>query len=133
MWRTRVAAWLLSAFAGIALLLTAIGIFGVMAQMVTERIPEIGVRIALGARSDDVVRLVLSRAMLFSLIGIALGVARALGATRVLTALLYGVYPNDPSTLVVASVVMAIVSLIACGLPARRAARVDPLVALKYE
>jgi putative ABC transport system permease protein len=133
MWRTRVAAWLLSTFAGLALLLTAIGLFGVMAQTVTERTPEIGVRIALGARSSDVVRLVLGRAMFSSLIGIAIGITLSLGATRVLTALLYEVYPYDPSTLLFVSMILGIVALIASCLPVLRALRVDPLMALRYE
>jgi putative ABC transport system permease protein len=133
MWRTRVAAWLLSAFAGLALMLTAVGMFGVMAQTVVQRTPEIGVRMALGARGRDVMRLVLGRAMLFSLIGIAVGIAVSLGATRVLTALLYEVHPNDPSTLFAVSLVLAAVALVASCLPALRALRVDPLVALRYE
>ena len=99
MWRTRVAAWLFSAFAGLALLLTAVGIFGVMSQTVSQRIPEIGVRMALGAEGTDVLGLVLGRASVLTGIGIATGIAAALGVTRVMTALLYETEPGDPATL----------------------------------
>ena len=133
MWRTRVAAWLFSTFAGLALLLTSIGIFGVMAQTVSQRTPEIGVRMALGAQRRDVLRLVLGRAGMLAGIGIALGVAVALGLTRVMSTLLYQVEPTDPQTLGAGAVILAAVALVACYLPARRAARVSPVVALRYE
>ena len=99
MWRTRVAAWLFSAFAGLALLLTAVGIFGVMSQTVSQRMPEIGVRMALGAQGSDVLGLVLGRAGVLTGIGIGAGIAVALGLTRVMTALLYETEPGDPATL----------------------------------
>jgi putative ABC transport system permease protein len=133
MWRTRVASWLLSAFAGLALLLTSIGIFGVMAQVVTQRTPEIGVRMALGAETHDVLRVVLTRAAVLAAVGIVVGVALALGLTRVMTALLYQVEPNDPQTLAAGAALLAAVALAACYLPARRATKVDPIVALRYE
>jgi putative ABC transport system permease protein len=133
MWRTRVAAWLFSAFAGLALLLTAVGIFGVMSQTVSHRTPEIGVRMALGAQGSDVLGLVLGRAGVLTAIGIGAGIAIALGLTQVMTALLYETEPGDPSTLALVALLLAVVALAACYLPARRASRVNPIVALRYE
>jgi putative ABC transport system permease protein len=133
MWRTRVGAWLLSAFAGLALLLTAIGIFGVMSQTVSQRTTEIGVRMALGAQSRDVLSLMLGRAALVTAAGIVLGLASALALTRLIGALLYGVEATDPLTFVSVAVVLGLVALAACYLPARRATRVDAVVALRSE
>ena len=133
MWRTRVAAWLLSAFAGLALLLTAIGIFGVMAQTVAQRTAEIGIRMALGAGQGDVLRLVLGRAAFITTIGLGVGVVAALGLTRVLTTLLYQVAPTDPATLLAVAVILGAVSLLACYIPARRAMKVDAVTALRTE
>jgi predicted permease len=133
MWRTRVAAWLLSAFAGLALLLTAVGIFGVMTQLVGQRTAEIGIRMALGARRGDVLRLVLGRATLVTVIGLTVGLIAALGLTRVLTTLLYQITPTDPSTLVAVAVVLGTVSLLAGYIPARRALKVDAVTALRSE
>jgi putative ABC transport system permease protein len=133
MWRTRVGAWLLSAFAGVALLLTAIGIFGVMAQTVTQRTPEIGIRMALGAETHDVLRLVIGRAAMLTAVGVAIGILFALGLTQVLTALLYQVEPGDPSTLGAVAFLLTLVALLACFIPARRATRVDPVTALRAE
>jgi predicted permease len=133
MWRTRVAAWLFSAFAGLALLLTAVGVFGVMAQTVAHRTAEIGIRMALGAGRRDVLRLVLGRAAVVTGIGLVVGVVASLGLTRVLTTLLYQVTPTDPSTLVAVALVLGSVSLLACYVPARRAMRVDAVKALRSE
>lgn len=133
MWRTRVGAWLLSAFAGVALLLTAIGIFGVMAQIVAQRTAEIGIRMALGAQARDVLRWMLRRAAFVTGIGVALGVGCALAAARVLDALLYGVATYDPLTFATVAVLLGLVALAACYWPARRATRVDVLVALRND
>jgi putative ABC transport system permease protein len=133
MWRTRVSAWLLSAFAALALLLTAIGVFGVMAQTVTQRTPEIGIRMALGAQRRDVLKLVLGRAAIVTGCGVALGVGSALGLTRLIAALLYGVDAADPGTFAAVSLVLATVALTACYIPARRATRIDAVVALRSE
>jgi putative ABC transport system permease protein len=133
MWRTRVAAWLFSAFAVLALVLTAIGIFGVMSQTVLQRTSEIGVRMALGAQSRDVFGLMLGRAAIITGMGIVLGVLSAVALTRLMTGLLYQVKPEDPSTLATVAGLLGFIALLACYIPARRAARVDPLVALRYE
>jgi predicted permease len=133
MWRTRVGAWLLTTFAAIALLLTAIGIFGVMAQIVAQRTPEIGIRMALGAQRRDVLSLVLGRAALVTGAGLIIGVGAALALTRLLETLLYDVRPHDPLTFTAVAVVIALVALTACYIPARRATRVDAVVALRAE
>ncbi len=133
MWRTRAAAWLLGAFACLALVLTAIGIFGVVAQSVSQRTAEIGVRMALGAESSDVVRLMLRRAALVTASGVAAGLVAALGLTRLLESMLYGVRAHDPLTFGAVAILLACVALLACYLPARRAARVDAAVALRSE
>jgi putative ABC transport system permease protein len=133
MWRTRVAAWLLSAFAGLALLLTAIGVFGVMAQVVAQRTSEFGIRMALGARPRDVLSLVLGRAAVMTSIGLAIGLLGSYAATRVIGALLYQVTPTDPATFGIVALVIAGISLTACYVPARRATRVDAVVALRSE
>jgi putative ABC transport system permease protein len=133
MWRTRVSAWLLSAFAALAILLTAIGIFGVMAQTVIQRTAEIGIRMALGAQRRDVLALVLGRALLVTGVGLALGIGCALGLTRLIAILLYGVEPNDPLTFVIVASTLAFVALAACYIPARRATRIDAVTALRSE
>ena len=122
---------LLSAFAGVAMLLAMLGIYGVTSYYVTQRTHEIGVRMALGAQIADVLKLVLQRAMLLAVLGIAIGVAGAVAVTRYLTTLLFGVKPIDTATFIGVAVVLAIVVLVACVVPARRAARIDPLEALK--
>ena len=133
MWRTRLAAWLLSAFASLAVLLTAIGIFGVLAQMVAQETPDIGVRMALGAQTREVLRLVLTRVAILTMTGVTLGLVFGLAVTRVAGALLYEVEPNDPPTFGAVSLLLVIVALAASFIPARRATRVDPIIALRYE
>jgi putative ABC transport system permease protein len=133
MWRTRVSAWLLSAFAGLALLLTTIGVFGVMSQSVAQRTSEIGVRMALGAQTRDVLELVLGRAMVVTGAGLVIGLAAALALTRLLTAFLYEVRPSDPATFITVAVLLGGVAMAACYLPARRATRIDAVSALRTE
>jgi putative ABC transport system permease protein len=125
--------WLLGSFAGSALILAAIGIYGLLAYSVAQRRREIGIRVAVGARRGDVLRLVVTDGMRLAAIGIALGVGGALALTRLLTGLLYGIGPNDPGTLGAVATLLSLVALLACYLPARRATRVDPLIALRSE
>ena len=132
-WRTRVSAWLLGVFAILALVLAAIGIYGVLSQGVEQRSREIGVRMAVGASRADILRLILGRALIFAVAGIALGIALALPAMRALTALLYQVDPGDPIVLATLAVMLLAVAFLASYLPARRATRVDPLTALRAE
>jgi len=127
----RIPMLLLSAFAGVAMLLAMLGIYGVTSYYVTQRTHEIGVRMALGAQVEDVIKLVLSRAMVLAVIGIGIGVAGAIAVTRYLTSLLFGVKPIDVATFIGVAVVLALVVLVACLVPARRAARIDPLEALR--
>ncbi len=131
--KARFSAILLAIFAALALALAAVGIYGVMSYLVMQRTREIGIRIALGARSADVLALVVRRAALLALAGIALGLAGALLSTRVLATLLYEVKPADPATYVTIAVVLAAVALAATWLPARRASAVDPSSALRAE
>lgn len=124
---------LMSIFAALALILAAIGTYGVMAYSIAQRTHEIGIRMALGARPRDVLRMVVGQGMTLAAIGLAIGIAGALAATRLLASQLYGVTASDPAILVIVAALLAIVALFACWIPARRAARVDPLVALRYE
>ena len=124
---------LLSAFAVLALLLSAVGIAGVVAYSVVQRTHELGIRMALGARPGDVLKLVLGGSMSWTLGGVAVGILGALGLTRLLGSLLYGVRPGDPVILGGAALLLMLVALAACYIPARRAMKVDPMVALRYE
>jgi predicted permease len=124
---------LLGAFAGIALVLSCVGIYGVISYLAEERTREIGVRMALGARRSDVLRLVLGQGAAMALLGIGIGIFLALALTRLLGSQLYGVTPHDPLTFFSVGLVLMIVALVACYIPARRAAHVDPAIALRFE
>jgi predicted permease len=124
---------LMSIFGGLALVLAGVGIYGVISFAVSQRTREIGVRMALGARPADVLRMVLREGLKFVAVGVVLGVAAALMLTRLLEGMVYGVSVRDPLTFVLVNLLMVAVSLAACYVPARRATRVDPLVALRYE
>src|SRR5579859_6533881 len=118
---------LLALFAGIALVLAVVGLYGVLAYLVAQRTREIGIRIALGAQRRDGLLLVIGQGMKLTLVGIFIDALSALALTRFMRSLLYGVTPNDPPTFVVASFLLVATALFACWLPARRAARVDPV------
>jgi putative ABC transport system permease protein len=129
----RISMFLLVGFAALALLLAAIGIYGVLAQSVVQRTHEIGIRMALGAQIRDVLKLILGYGMKLAVLGILAGIIGALGVTRLIASLLFGVAATDPSTFVVIAALLAVVAFLACYLPARRAAKADPVAALRAE
>jgi ABC-type antimicrobial peptide transport system permease subunit len=133
MLQPRTQAGLMGAFAAIALLLSGLGIYGVVSYSVAQATRDIGIRMALGADAADVIRLVLGKSMLLTGTGLALGLAAALAASRLLAGLLYHVKPGDPWTYGTVAILLAAVAILAALLPARRATQVDPLVALRAE
>jgi putative ABC transport system permease protein len=129
----RFASQLLALFAALALMLASVGLYGLMAYSVTQRRNEIGIRMALGARREDILTLVLRQGSMLALTGIALGLIASLLVTRALSSVLFAVGPNDPQTFLAVVLLLLGVTLAACYIPARRATRVDPMVALRYE
>jgi predicted lysophospholipase L1 biosynthesis ABC-type transport system permease subunit len=131
--RPRLLAELVSAFAGLALLLATVGTYGVLAYIAAERRREIGIRMALGANRSSLVALVMGQGLQLIVVGLGLGVAGALGANRLIASLLFGVKPTDAETLVVVTAAILMVSTVACALPAWRASQLDPIVVLRDE
>jgi putative ABC transport system permease protein len=129
----RFSTWLVAAFAVLAALLAGVGIYGVMSYAVAERTQEIGVRMALGAQTGDVLKLIVRQGLTLAFAGIVLGLAGAFALTRALANLLYEVSASDPATFVITPLLLICMALLACYLPARRATKVDPLVALRRE
>jgi len=133
LFQERLIARLSSFFGGLSLALACVGLYGLLSYEVMRRTPEIGVRMAVGAQRRDILRFIVVQGVGLSVLGTVIGIIAALGATRYLVSLLYGVQPGDPLTFAVVAILLALVAFAACYLPARRATRVDPMVALRHE
>jgi ABC-type antimicrobial peptide transport system permease subunit len=124
---------LLAVFAALALVLASIGIYGVVSYIAGQRTHEIGLRMALGAQSSHVLKIVLGQGARLALVSVVIGLAAAAGLTRLMTTILYGVNATDPLTFSAVAIVLMLVALVACYIPARRSMRIDPMVALRYD
>ena len=124
---------LMSVFAGLALALVAVGIYGVLSYSVRQRTHEIGIRLAMGAQRNNVLRLIVGQGLKLTFVGLGIGVAGTLALTRYLSSQLYGIKPDDPLTYVAVSLLLLAVALLSAYIPARRATKVDPMVALRHE
>jgi putative ABC transport system permease protein len=129
----RYPSYVIGSFAALALILAVVGLYGLISHMVLQRTREIGIRVALGAQRRDILRMVLRQGIVATLAGVAIGIVAALALTRLLSSLLFGITPGDWVTFLSVAVLLLVVALVACSIPARRATRVDPIVALRYE